>query len=69
MVSVLTNISARITPGKDNIHSLLKPPDVAIDVIINGAPANPMHPTIRKMDIVNVDLFWVSLATVAAALG
>jgi len=53
----------------DNSHNLLKPPADAIDVIINGAVANPMHPTIRKMDIVNVDLFWVSLATVAAALG
>ena len=56
-VSTLININARITPGKDNSHNLVNPPDDTIDVIVNGAPANPMHPTIRKIDIINVDRF------------
>ena len=53
---ILININDRITPGKDNSHNLLNPPDDTIDVIINGAPASPIHPTIRNIDIINVEL-------------
>ncbi len=67
--SVLINIIARMIPGKDNNHSLLKPPDDTINVIITGATASPIHPTIRKIDITNVDLFLLKPATVAAPLG
>ena len=69
MVSVLININERITPGKDSNHNLLNPPDDTISAIKKGARARPKHPTIRKRDIINVDLFKVKLATVAAPLG
>ncbi len=67
--SILININARITPGRDKNHHLLNPYSETINVITNGAPASPMHPTIRKIDIWNVDLFWLKPATVATPLG
>ncbi len=67
--NILINIIASIIPGKDNAHSLLNPPDETIKVITTGATASPMQPTIRKIDITNVDLFLLKSATVAAPFG
>ncbi len=67
--SILININARITPGRDNNHNLPNPCNETINVITKGAPASPMHPTMRKIDIWNVDLFWLKPATVATPLG
>jgi hypothetical protein len=66
---ILINISARIIPGKDRSHNLLNPCSETINVITNGAPASPIHPTIRKIDITNVDLLSLRAATLAAPLG
>jgi hypothetical protein len=66
---ILINISARIMPGKDRSHNLLNPCSETINVITNGAPASPIHPTIRKTDITNVDLLSLRAATLAAPLG
>ncbi len=65
----LINIIANIIPGSERNHSLLIPKDDTNEVIMNGAPASPILPAIRKTDITNADLFSLKSATLAAPLG
>jgi len=65
----LINIIAIIAPGIERSHSLSIPYTDANRVIISGAPANPILPDIRNIDITNVDFLSLISATPAAPLG